>query len=30
MLWLAGAPWRFWWIHLTEGRAWLERAGSGR
>jgi predicted ATPase len=30
MLWLAGAPWRFWWIHLTEGKAWLERAGSGR
>jgi hypothetical protein len=30
MLWLAGAPWRFWWIRLTEERAWLERAGSGR
>ena len=27
---VAGAPWRFWWIHLTEGRAWVERAGSGR
>jgi predicted ATPase/DNA-binding CsgD family transcriptional regulator len=23
---LAGALWRFWWIHLTEGRALLERA----
>ncbi len=26
MLRLAGALWRFWWAHLTEGRAWLERA----
>jgi tetratricopeptide (TPR) repeat protein len=26
MLRLAGALWRLWWIHLTEGRAWLERA----
>jgi non-specific serine/threonine protein kinase len=26
MLRLAGALWRFWWSHLTEGRAWLERA----
>jgi non-specific serine/threonine protein kinase len=26
MLQLAGALWRFWWVHLTEGRAWLERA----
>ena len=26
MLRLAGALWRFWWIHLTEGRAWLKRA----
>ena len=26
MLRLAGALWRFWWVHLTEGRAWLERA----
>ena len=23
---LAGALWRFWWAHPTEGRAWLERA----
>jgi predicted ATPase/DNA-binding CsgD family transcriptional regulator len=23
---LAGDLWRFWWVHLTEGRAWLERA----
>ena len=23
---LAGALWRFWWIHLTEGVVWLERA----
>jgi predicted ATPase/DNA-binding CsgD family transcriptional regulator len=23
---LSGALWRFWWAHLTEGRAWLERA----
>ena len=26
MLRLAGALWRFWWIHLTEGQAWLKRA----
>ncbi|MDQ4004161.1 MAG: LuxR C-terminal-related transcriptional regulator [Actinomycetota bacterium] len=26
MLRLAGALWRFWWVHLTEGQAWLERA----
>jgi predicted ATPase/DNA-binding CsgD family transcriptional regulator len=26
MLRLAGAVWRFWWGHLSEGRAWLERA----
>ena len=26
MLRLASAMWRFWWVHLTEGRAWLERA----
>ena len=26
MLRLAGALWRFWWVHPTEGRAWLERA----
>ena len=26
MLRLAGTLWRFWWIHLTEGRTWLERA----
>jgi predicted ATPase/DNA-binding CsgD family transcriptional regulator len=26
MLGLASALWRFWWAHLTEGRAWLERA----
>ena len=25
MLRLAGSLWRFWWGHLTEGRAWLER-----
>jgi predicted ATPase/DNA-binding CsgD family transcriptional regulator len=26
MLRLAGTLWRFWWIYLTEGRMWLERA----
>jgi predicted ATPase/DNA-binding NarL/FixJ family response regulator len=26
MLRLAGAVWRFWWGHLSEGRTWLERA----
>src|SRR3712207_2227274 len=26
MLRLAGALWRFWWGHLSEGRTWLERA----
>ena len=26
MLRLAGALWRFWWVHLTEGQAWLKRA----
>jgi non-specific serine/threonine protein kinase len=26
MMRLAGALWRFWWVHLTEGRTWLERA----
>ena len=26
MVRLAGALWRFWWGHLSEGRAWLERA----
>src|SRR3712207_2083391 len=26
LLRLAGALWRFWWAHLTEGRAWRERA----
>ena len=30
MLRLVSALWRFWWIHLTEGRAWLARAGGGR
>jgi non-specific serine/threonine protein kinase len=29
MLRLAAALWRFWWVHLTEGRAWLERALAG-
>jgi predicted ATPase len=29
MLLLADALWRFWWVHLTEGRAWLERARGG-
>jgi predicted ATPase/DNA-binding CsgD family transcriptional regulator len=28
MLRLAGALWRFWWVHLTEGRLRLERALS--
>jgi predicted ATPase/DNA-binding CsgD family transcriptional regulator len=26
MLRLADALWRFWWVHPTEGRTWLERA----
>jgi len=26
MLRLAGALWRFWWVHPTEGRMWLKRA----